>query len=147
MILDRPNHFGWVPIILDRSTLFWSSLNRFGQVQIIKISPGKSNLNPTKMIWTRPKQFVPDQNNLYPSKTIWRVQNPFRPIEGQDINLHFHFWIRNSKFKVQQLPMIWNKQKLLTQYLLWQMVDHLSIFHRSPQHHCHHQCLLWHLHV
>ena len=40
-------------------------------VQIIKVSPKKSNLNLTKMIWIRPKWFAPDQNNLYPSKTIW----------------------------------------------------------------------------
>ena len=31
--------------------------NHFVQVQIIKISPEESNLNLTKIIWTRPKQF------------------------------------------------------------------------------------------
>jgi hypothetical protein len=69
MILDHPNHFGRVPIVLDRSNSFWSGLYHFGQVQIIKISPEKSDFNLTKMIWTRPKQFVP-------------VQNHFGPIEG-----------------------------------------------------------------
>ena len=63
----------------------------FGQVQIIKISPEKSNLNQTKMIWTQPKQYEPDQHNLFLSKTIWTVQNNldgpnnFGPIEGQGI--------------------------------------------------------------
>ena len=75
MILDSPNHFGQVPIVLVGSNLFWSDPNHFGQVQIIKISPKKSNLNLTKVIWTRPKRYGPDQNNLYPSKTIWTVQN------------------------------------------------------------------------
>ena len=75
MIFDRPNHFGQVPIVLDRPNSFWSGPNHFGQVQIVKISPETSNLNLTKMIWTRPKQFGPDQNNLYLSKTIWTVQN------------------------------------------------------------------------
>ena len=59
MILDRSNNFGRVPIILDRSNSFWWDPNHFGQVQI-KISPEKSNLNLTKMIWIRPKQFAPD---------------------------------------------------------------------------------------
>ena len=64
MILDLPKDFGWVPIVLDGFNLLWLDPNYFGQVQIIKISPEKSNLNLTKMIWTRPKQFGPDQNNL-----------------------------------------------------------------------------------
>ena len=85
MILDRPNDFGQVQIVMDGSNLFWSGPNHFGQVQIIKISPEKSNLNLTKMIWTRPKQFAPDQNNLYLSKIIWTVQNHVGPIEGQGI--------------------------------------------------------------
>jgi hypothetical protein len=63
MILDRPNHFGQVPIVLDGSNSFWSGPNHFGQVQIIKFSPEKSNLNLTKMIWTR-------QKNLDLTKTI-----------------------------------------------------------------------------
>ena len=87
IILDRPNNFGWVPIFLDESNLFWFGPNHFGQVQIIEITPEKYNLNLTKMIWTRPKRFGPDQKNLYSSKTIWTVQNHFGPIEGQGINL------------------------------------------------------------
>ena len=47
MILEHPNDFGRVPNVLDRSDLFWSGSNHFGQVQIIKISPEKSNLNLT----------------------------------------------------------------------------------------------------
>ena len=83
MILDRPNYFGWVWIILDGSNSFWSGPNHFGQVQIIKISPEKSNLNLTKMIWTQPKWIGPVQNDLYSTKMIWTVQNHFGPIEGQ----------------------------------------------------------------
>ena len=44
----------------------WAGPNHFGQVQIIKISLEKSNLDLTKdaldltqMIWTQPKQFEP----------------------------------------------------------------------------------------
>ena len=58
-----PNHLGRVRIVLDGSNSFWSGPNHFGQVQTIKISPEKSNMNLTKMIWTRPKQFGHDQNN------------------------------------------------------------------------------------
>ena len=64
IILDLPNDFGRVPIIFDGSNSFGSGPNHFGQVQIIKISSEKSDLNLTKMIWTWPKQFIPIQNNL-----------------------------------------------------------------------------------
>ena len=36
MILDFPNHFGRVPIVLDRFNLFWLGPTQFGQVQIMK---------------------------------------------------------------------------------------------------------------
>ena len=55
MILDNTNHFVWVPIVLDGSNSFCLDPNHFGQVQIIKISPEKYNLNQNKMIWTRPE--------------------------------------------------------------------------------------------
>ena len=61
MILDRQIHFGGVPITLGGPNLFWSVPNHLGQVQIIRISPKKSNLNLTKKILTRPKQFCPNQ--------------------------------------------------------------------------------------
>ena len=51
MILDRPNHFGWI--------------------QIKKNSPEKSNLNVTKMIWMRSKFFLHVQNNLDGPKLFW----------------------------------------------------------------------------
>ena len=35
-LLDRPNHFGRVPIVLDKSNSFWTGPIHFGQVQIIK---------------------------------------------------------------------------------------------------------------
>jgi hypothetical protein len=69
MILNRPNNFGWMG-----SIRFGSGPNHFGQVQIIKISPEKSNLNLTKTIWSQPKQFG-------------TVQNHFGPIEGQSIKV------------------------------------------------------------
>ena len=83
------NHF-------EPSKSFWSSTNHFGRAKFVlvgfksfwtgpnyKNNPEKSNLNQTKMIWIRPKQFAPDPNNLYLSKTIWTVQNHFGPTEGQ----------------------------------------------------------------
>ena len=51
IILDCPNHFGRVPIVLDESNSFWSGPSHFGQVQIIKISPEKSNLNLTTKLF------------------------------------------------------------------------------------------------
>ena len=82
-----PNHFGRVPIVLAGSYLFWSGPNHFGQVQIIKISPEKSNLTLTKMLWAQPKRFGPDQNDWYSTKMIWSVQNHFGAIEGQGIKI------------------------------------------------------------
>ena len=71
IILDHPNQFGWVPIVLDGPNLFWSGPNHFGQIQIIKISPEKSNVNLTKMIWIWPKWFGTEQNNLDGPKSFW----------------------------------------------------------------------------
>ena len=48
IILDRPKYFGQVPIVLDGSNSFWSGPNHYGQVQIMKISLEKSNLNLPK---------------------------------------------------------------------------------------------------
>ena len=69
------------------SNSFWFGPNHFGQVQTIKISPEKSNMNLTKMIWTQPKRFGHDQNNWYSSKIIWMVQNHYGSIEGQGISV------------------------------------------------------------
>ena len=57
--LDRPNHFGRVPIILDGSNSFWLGPNNFGS--------DPNNLHLTKRISTLPKQI-------------------FGPIEGQGIS-------------------------------------------------------------
>ena len=53
--------FWTIQIILVEygSNSFWSDPNHIGQVQIIKNSPEKSNLNLTKIIWTQPKRFGP----------------------------------------------------------------------------------------
>ena len=58
------NIWGLVPIVLDGPNVFSSGPNHF--IQVMKISPEKSNLNLAKMIWT--------------------VQNHFGPIEGQGRN-------------------------------------------------------------
>ena len=76
MILDRPNHFGRLPIVLDWSNLFWSGPNHFGNIQIIKIIPEKFDLNLTKMVWIQPEQLAPDQNNLDGPKPF-RTHKPF----------------------------------------------------------------------
>ena len=59
------------------SKSFWLSTNPFEWIQFILFGlksfwtgPNYKNLNLTKMIWTRPKQFGPDQNNLDGSKLI-----------------------------------------------------------------------------
>ena len=41
IILDSPNHYGRVSIVLYKSNLFWSGPKHFGQAQ--KNSPEKSN--------------------------------------------------------------------------------------------------------
>ena len=72
MVLDHPHHFSQVPIVFDGSNLFWLGSNHVGQVQIIRISPEKSkwfgpnqdDLDPTKTIWTQPKQFVPTKRDF-----------------------------------------------------------------------------------
>ena len=69
MILDLPKDFGWVPIVLDGFNLLWSDPNYFGQVQIIKISPEKSNLNLTKMIWTIQNHFWSIEGTRH--KLLW----------------------------------------------------------------------------
>ena len=64
------NDFWAVKIILVKYQSFQSGPNHFGQVHIVKISPEKSNLNLTKVIWT--------------------VQNNFGPRERQGIEIgHF----------------------------------------------------------
>ena len=50
---------------------FWMGPNHFKQVQLIKISPIKSNLNLPKMIWTGLKQFGPDQSVVENSREFF----------------------------------------------------------------------------
>jgi hypothetical protein len=86
MILDRPNCFGRVQIVLVRSKSFCPGPKHFGQVQIRLFCTNFYNLDLSEMILTRPKQIGPDQNNWYSTKMIWMVQNHFGPIE-QGISL------------------------------------------------------------
>ena len=60
IILDRPNCFGWVKIVLVRSKLFWLGPHHFGQVQIRPFWTNFYNLDLSTM----------DQNKLDLSKTI-----------------------------------------------------------------------------
>ena len=114
MILDRPNDFGRVPIVLDRPNSFWSGPNHFWQVQIIKLNPEKSNL-----MW--PKWFGPDQNNLYPSKTIWTFQNHFGPIEGKGICIFKKnksvpiFFSTGHESRINWLPWAWTRTDICHQ--------------------------------
>ena len=87
MILDCPNCFGQVQLILIGSKLFWSGPNHFGHVQIRFFWTNFYNLNLSKTIWTQPKRIEPVQNVWYSTKIIWMVQNHFGPIEGQGMSV------------------------------------------------------------
>ena len=63
MILDRPNCFGRVQIVLVGSKSFWLGPNHFGQVQIRFFWTNFYNLDLTKMVCTRPKRICPVQNH------------------------------------------------------------------------------------
>ena len=76
MILDRPNNFGRVPIVLVGSNSFGTCPNHFCQVQI-KFS------GLTFTFWTSPKRICPVQNDWHSTKIIWTVQNNFGPIKRQ----------------------------------------------------------------
>ena len=90
-----PKWFWTVQIVFVGSNLFWSGPNHFGQVQIINISPEKSNLNQTKMILSQPKQFGPNQNNLDSPKSFWthrRTMQDWIFRQGTSVNstpMHF----------------------------------------------------------
>ena len=73
MILDHPNCFGQVQIILVKSESFLFGPNCFDQVQIRLLWTNFCNLDPSKM-W-------------YWTKMIWTVQNNFGPMEGQGIRI------------------------------------------------------------
>ena len=70
MILDHPNYFGRVPIVLVMSKSFWLGPNHFGQVHIRLLWTNFYNLDLYKMIWTRPKQIGPVQDDSYSTKMI-----------------------------------------------------------------------------
>ena len=56
MILDCPDCFGWVQIILVGSKLLWSGPHNLGQVEIRLFWANFYSLRLSKMIWNRPKQ-------------------------------------------------------------------------------------------
>jgi hypothetical protein len=59
-----PKRFWTIQIVLDGYKLFLSGPNHFGQVQIRLLWTNLYNLDPTKIIWTRPKRIGLDQNHL-----------------------------------------------------------------------------------
>ena len=71
IILDQPNCFGQVQIVLVGSKLFWLGPNHFGQIQIRLFWTDLYNLDLTKTNWTCLKQLVLDQNYLDSLKSFW----------------------------------------------------------------------------
>ena len=70
MILDRPNCFGQIQIVLVGSKSFWSGPNHFGWVQIILVTFKLDFYSLIFIIWAFPKWFQPIQNKLGASKMI-----------------------------------------------------------------------------
>ena len=87
VLLWVQNDFSQVPIFLDGSNLFWSCPNHFEQVQIIKISPEKSNLNLTKMIWTKPKRFGPIEGQGIRSTRFQGINFTIQQMAVKHLNL------------------------------------------------------------
>ena len=110
MILDRPNCFGRVQIILHRFKL-WTLIQK-------------------SLIWTWLKQIGPIQNGWYSTKIIWTVHNYFGPIEGQGINeskcIDFHLlhyqnpYLIKTKDNINIKCMIYAHLKLQTVAKSWQ---------------------------
>ena len=67
MILDSPNCFGRVQVVLVGSKSFWLDTNHFGQVQIRLLWTKFCNLDLSKTIGTRPKWF----ERYKISKSFW----------------------------------------------------------------------------
>ena len=83
MILDSPNCFVQVQIVLVGSKLFWSGPNHFGWMQIILVRFKLDFCGLNFVIWTCPKQLALDQNDLNGTK----FQNHFELKEGQGISV------------------------------------------------------------
>ena len=80
-----PNHFGRVPLLLDVSICF-------GSVQIMKISPKKSVLNLTIMIWTvqntdKRARHNCNLNPFFPYKLCFTVKCKYPLIIYLDLDL------------------------------------------------------------
>ena len=87
------------------------------------------------MIWTQPNQFGLDKTNLHPSKTIWTAQNHFGPIKRQGIRVltflvTFFLLFKCSKVCYWQEKIVNKGCNLLNPYLLMVL---LSIpFYKLP---------------
>jgi hypothetical protein len=92
MILDSPNLYGRVSIVLYKSNC-WTGPN---QKKIVQKSLTE-----------------PDKNDLDPSKIIWTVQNHFGPTEGQGISQLLKNWYLLCFQKESNLHYMRCKLKLL----------------------------------
>jgi hypothetical protein len=99
IILDRPNCFRRLEIILIGSKLFWLGPNHFDQVQIRLFWTIFYNLDLSKMIWTQLKQIVSVQNDLGGPKSF------LTPRRTRDESHVFHFfrWFNYSHLFIQTL--------------------------------------------
>ena len=141
IILDRPNCFGWVQIVLVGSKSFWSGPKHFGQVQIRLFCSNFYNLDQSEIILTWTIQIGPIQNNWYSTKMIWTVQNHFGPIEGQGIKFVQVWWpldqTSRSKLTMKiQKELMYMWRSLSNPHLPWlcklhKMQSWLEIPHRT----------------
>ena len=127
MILDCPNWFGRVQIVLVGSKSFSSCLNHFCQVQIRLFWTNFYNLGLSKMIWTWPKWIGPVQIDWYSAKiyldcpkSFWthrrlcaalsKTKDFFQKSLTKYVNLNFHV-IKKSQLRVLSARLrIINKQ-------------------------------------
>ena len=82
MILDRPNCFGRVQIVLVEAKSFWLGTNHFGQVEIGLLWTNFYNLDLCKMILDHPNCFGRVQIVLVGSKLFWLGPNHFGQVQN-----------------------------------------------------------------
>ena len=70
IILDRPNCFVLLQIVLVESKSFWLGPNRLVRSERTEILAGQVHIR-FFIIWTRPKWFLLDQNDLDGPKSVW----------------------------------------------------------------------------
>jgi len=113
MILDHPNCFGWLQIVLVGSKPFWSDPNHFGQVQIRLLWTNLCNLDPTKTNWTCPKRLVLIENYLDGPKSFWTHRGTGHK-SNQDLeNILWNWWC--IRIRIQKIcePIVDNHYLML----------------------------------